>query len=370
MSWDPQQPADSARLPAAGWYPDPSRIDWERYWDGFAWTQNIRDSNTKVAIGEPAWNPQPWDGVERRRKRRGGATRVLVLTLVLVAVFAAAGHQGILPEWVPFRHALVGAPPAAPAVEYPVVGSDELVTYLAANMIAQHESIDVTYWANAEEIGRQGVFDAVAEAAIQNPYAFVNGWTYATTLAGVKILPDYVYTPAEARQRREDTATAVSVGLAAAGVEDGQPAEKKAKMIHDYVASVATYDDGAAEAITAGDTDSQRVDQSQEAYGILVAGTAVCNGYAEAFQAMALEAGLPSVIVTGEAFSGLTTGAHAWNRVFVDGEWLVVDVTWDDVDTEYARSDFLLVSPEDPLLDTRDADDEWVVDSEAANFGG
>jgi len=312
---------------------------------------------------------QPWDGVDRRRKR-GGGLRVLLLTLVLVGLIAVAGHQGILPEWVPYRHALVGPPPAAPSVAYPVVGSDEFVRYLAASMIAQEESIDVTYWANAEGIGKDGVFDAVAEAAIQNPYLFVNGWSYVTSFQGVNLLPDYVYSPAEAAQRREDTAAAVSVGLEKAGIEDGQSAEKTAKKIHDYVASVATYDDKAADAITAGKTDSARVDQSQEAYGILVEGAAVCNGYAEAFQAMALEAGLPSVIVTGEAFSGLTTGAHAWNRVLVDDKWLVVDVTWDDVDTAHARKDFLLVPQDDALLDTRDADLEWVVDSEADQYGG
>ena len=370
MSWEPERPAASGSLPVPGWYPDPSETDWERYWDGSAWTTNVRDRHTKFAVGDAAWNPQPWDGVERRQKRGGGSLRLLVLTLVLVGLIAIAGHQGILPEWVPFRATLVGPPPAAPTVAYPVLGSDDLVKYLAASMIAQEESIDVTFWANSDDVGRDGVFDAVSEAAIQNPYAFVNGWTYVTSVTGVRIEPDYVYSKTEAAQRQRDTSLAVSVGLEKAGVEDGQDDSTKAKKIHDYVASVATYDFDAADAITAGKTDSALVDQSQEAYGILVAGTAVCNGYAEAFQAMAVEAGLPSVIVTGEAFSGITTGSHAWNRVLVDGEWDVVDVTWDDVDTAHARHDYFLVAAGDPKLDTRDADSEWIVDSEVAKYGG
>ena len=353
-----------------GWYPDPSRTDWERYWDGSAWTTNVRDAATKFAVGDSAWNPKPWNGVDRRNRAKTGSLRLLVLTLLLVGLIAVAGHQGILPEWVPFRAALVGPPPAAATVAYPVIGSDDLVRYLAAGMIAQEDSIDVTYWANADGVGRDGVFDAVSEAAIQNPYLFVNGWTYVTSVSGVKIQPDYIYSATEATQRREATAIAVTTGLRKAGVKDGQPPAVKAKKIHDYVASVATYDFGAADAIVAGQTNSARVDQSQEAYGILVEGTAVCNGYAEAFQAMAVEAGLPSVIVTGQAFSGVTTGPHAWNRVLNAGEWQVVDVTWDDVDAAHARHDYLLVAADDSKLETRDADHEWIVDSEAGNFGG
>jgi hypothetical protein len=370
MSWEPERPAASGRRPVAGWYPDPSQTEWERYWDGTAWTTNVRDRVTKFAVGDSAYNPQPWDGVERRSKAKKGPLRLLVLTLVLVGLIAAAGHQGILPEWVPFRAALAGPPPATPSVAYPVIGSDELVKYLAASMIAQQDSIDVTYWANADGVGRDGVFDAVAEAAIQNPYLFVSGWSYVTSVTGVSIHPDYVYSTAEATQRREATALAVSVGLEKAGVKESQSAAVKAKKIHDYVASVATYDFDAAEAITAGQTDSARVDRSQEAYGILVDGTAVCNGYAEAFQAMAVEVGLPSVIVTGEAFSGVTTGPHAWNRVLNKGEWDVVDVTWDDVDTAHARKDYLLVKADDPKLETRTSDSEWITDSEVAKYGG
>ena len=70
---------------------------------------------------------------------------------------------------MPLRATLVGAPPTTPQVDYPVFGSDDLVKYLAASMIAQQDSINVSYWANVDGIGKDGVFDAVSEAAIQNP---------------------------------------------------------------------------------------------------------------------------------------------------------------------------------------------------------
>jgi hypothetical protein len=313
------------------------------------------------------------DGVEQPdavARTRGSSVRLLIMTAVLVALVFGAGHAGILPQWVPLRMSLVAPAPATPAVDYPVFGSNELVRHLAANMIAQEDSINVSYWANLDGIGREGVFDAVAEAAIQNPYVFVDGWTYQATIKGIILRPDYVYGDGEAEHKRVETAAAVQVGLEKTGLTPQMSVEKKVRAIHDYVAAVATYDSAAADAITAGATEGPQVEQSQEAYGILVAGTAVCNGYAQAFQALAQAAGVPSVIVTGEASSGVTVGAHAWNRVLVEGEWRVVDVTWDDADSLATQEQYLLVEPGDALLSTRTADHDWVVDAEAAQYGG
>ena len=277
--------------------------------------------------------------------------------------------KGLLPQWMPLRAALVGAAPAAPPVDYPVFGSDDLVKYLAASMIAQQDSINVSYWANVDGIGKDGVFDAVSEAAIQNPSVFVDGWTYQATVTGIVVRPDYVYGDGEAERRRAATATAVAVGLKDAAVTAELSFEEKTRAIHDYIANVAIYDSAAAEEITDGVSDTAQVEQSQEAYGILVAGTAVCNGYAQAFQLMAHAAGVPSVIVTGEASSGVTTGAHAWNKVLVNGKWLVVDVTWDDADGWAAQEEYLLVKPGSHSLSTRTADLDWVVDANAAEYG-
>lgn len=54
--------------------------------------------------------------------------------------------------------------------------------------------------------------------------------------------------------------------------------------------------------------------------------SAVCEGYAKAFQLLLSAAGIESVYVVGDA-SG--TG-HAWNQVKIDGQWYNVDSTWND----------------------------------------
>ena len=62
------------------------------------------------------------------------------------------------------------------------------------------------------------------------------------------------------------------------------------------------------------------------AYGALVNGLAVCDGYSRAFSDMAEACGLETIRVTGIAGGG----AHAWNKIKLDGAWYNVDVTWED----------------------------------------
>jgi transglutaminase/protease-like cytokinesis protein 3 len=96
----------------------------------------------------------------------------------------------------------------------------------------------------------------------------------------------------------------------------------------------------------------------------------VCTGYAQAVTLLGEAAGLESVIVTGYADGGVTTGGHAWNKVLVDGQWLVVDATWDDNEEDGVGRDYFLLSASDPALATRVADADWVVDARLAEYSG
>ena len=63
------------------------------------------------------------------------------------------------------------------------------------------------------------------------------------------------------------------------------------------------------------------------AYGALIDGKCVCAGYAAAFKLLAQEAGLEAIVVTGYLDGNLS---HAWNKVKIDDEWQIVDVTNND----------------------------------------
>lgn len=111
----------------------------------------------------------------------------------------------------------------------------------------------------------------------------------------------------DAARARFDAAVA-QVVQAAAGY--GSAVEQE-KYVHDYLVETITYDLGA--------------DMNQSAYSALVNGRTVCAGYARAFQYLMQQLGLPCYFATGYAGE-----AHAWNVLFLEGEYYNVDVTWDD----------------------------------------
>lgn len=79
------------------------------------------------------------------------------------------------------------------------------------------------------------------------------------------------------------------------------------------------------------------------AYGALVNGKAVCDGYSKAFQVICNRLGIDCVGINGfcpefnkENGESSDTG-HMWNCVKIDGEWYHVDVTWNDGDVHIQR---------------------------------
>lgn len=93
---------------------------------------------------------------------------------------------------------------------------------------------------------------------------------------------------------------------------------QKEKIIHDYIIKNVEY----------GYPDSNRDEDSDayNAYGALVKGKAVCNGYAQAMKLLCDLSGVECEMVTGTADGE----NHAWNLICLDEEWYHTDVTWDD----------------------------------------
>ena len=80
---------------------------------------------------------------------------------------------------------------------------------------------------------------------------------------------------------------------------------------------------------------------SYTAYGALVNGDAVCEGYTRAMQLLLYEFGINSTPVTGHA--GLQP--HMWNLVELGGKWYHLDVTWNDDVVGYRHEYFNLTDP-------------------------
>lgn len=368
-------------MPASGWMPDPSETSLERYWDGARWTGRTRNRYTRLETGvvAPSYSSGSYDprgyqladsyaevSTKTRRPASQRVSIVVAIVLVLVTAYFYANSLGFTPSVQAVTSQVTEAvEPDSAQVDYPVFGSTKLVNHLERGMIAQERSIDVTYWARVN--GSDAVTDAMNEAYTQNPYLFSGGWTVVSDTASVAVEPDYVYDKHEAERRRVATKAAVDRGVVSSGALDATSDTDKVTAIHGHIIGAGTYDYTAFDEINA-KVDSARVQQSQEAYGLLVEGTSVCNGYAQAFNAMAQAVGLRSVEVTGSDSAGVTGGSHAWNKVLVDGEWLLVDTTWDDVEAG-PRSDYLMLRADAPILATRTQDTNWVVDANLGAFG-
>ena len=66
-------------------------------------------------------------------------------------------------------------------------------------------------------------------------------------------------------------------------------------------------------------------------YGLMIDNKAVCEGYAKAFKYLLDELNIPCVIICGMATDDNgNVERHAWNAVYLEGNWYAIDTTWDD----------------------------------------
>lgn len=122
-----------------------------------------------------------------------------------------------------------------------------------------------------------------------------------------------------------DKARQVSQAIAAFPV-GGNTRYEKLRSIHDGLSKRVSYDDAAVQ-------NPEGNPHSWDAYGALIKGKAVCEGYAEAFKLLCDREGIPCVLIVGDGVGQGGTGEpHMWNAVYMDDQkqWYAVDVTWDD----------------------------------------
>ena len=102
--------------------------------------------------------------------------------------------------------------------------------------------------------------------------------------------------------------------------------------VNDWLVDNCRYDD---EAVEYHNQNNVPMGNEQNAYGALVEGRAVCEGYARAFQLLCARLGVECKVIDGFAkgFHGDGgSSAHVWNAVQLDGSWYYVDPTWNDTD--------------------------------------
>ncbi len=136
-----------------------------------------------------------------------------------------------------------------------------------------------------------------------------NRFTYYTSGSGAitRVVPTYSYTQSEAAGMLTELEEVVEDIVD--GVDGSWSEMERALYLNDYLAENCEYD---------------LTYSNYSAYNALVDQKAVCQGYAQAYLALAEKIGLDCEMVTSDNLN------HAWNYIQIGSSWYHVDVTWND----------------------------------------
>ena len=117
--------------------------------------------------------------------------------------------------------------------------------------------------------------------------------------------------------------------------------------LHNKLAAGCTYDTAAANA------GYSTAPNAYTAYGALVDGLAVCEGYSRAMQLLLNKTGITNTLVIGESLSD--NEKHMWNLVSINGSYYHLDATWND-SNDLLRHNYFNVTTAQLALSHRIAD--------------
>lgn len=162
-----------------------------------------------------------------------------------------------------------------------------------------------------------------------------SGISYAYRKSGskttyvVKFTYDYNKNTIASMRQKLDSAALSMIQKATAKVSSGSAADYNRELaLHDALIRLCSYDSGAQ-------SNPYGHLESFTAYGAIVNGSAVCDGYARAMKLLLSSVDIRCLYVTGTAVTRAGQGSHAWNMVYVPGgdgtyHWYYLDATFDD----------------------------------------
>lgn len=115
--------------------------------------------------------------------------------------------------------------------------------------------------------------------------------------------------------------------------------KEKLRQIHDYITKNAVYD----KTLVAPNT--------KTAYGNIMEGRSICSGFAFAYKYISDLAGLKVLCIVGDFYNKQSDEyiLHAWNVAYVDGEYLLIDTTFDTQTNGKSSSKFFLSTIQDGM---------------------
>ncbi|MBQ4333487.1 MAG: hypothetical protein IJC33_06895 [Clostridia bacterium] len=266
----------------------------------------------------------------------GGILCLSVLLSVLCVNAASVMAGGIGAAEALEDTAAVTKAVTAPAVPY--YGRDQLTSMANATaLLYAYDQIVAGVEASADTISVYNGTDALTKDELsmvvdvyRRDYAhhFWLGNSYQISLIPqtvLEVIPTYLLAGADLTAAKEAFEQRVTQVLS--GVTGSMSEYEKELYLHDTLAGMISYVE---------DT------HAHNAYGALVEGKAVCEGYAEALQYLLQRVGIQSFLAIGASINPGTNAAenHEWNYVRIDGKYYHTDLTWDDQDDELYHAYF------------------------------
>lgn len=181
-----------------------------------------------------------------------------------------------------------------------------------ALMALNQSSIDLTaYNLKTDEMNR--VLDDMAD--IYPDLYYLEGFRYSYYESDVKGITLEFFDGMKDLQKNYSLMMSKVKSIIDENIRSDMSDYEKEKVLHDYLVENVVYDEAGKYPYLA-----------HTAYGALINGVAVCDGYAEAFDLLLREVGIPSRLVYGQ----MAGENHAWNLVTIDEKKYFVDVTSND----------------------------------------
>ena len=193
--------------------------------------------------------------------------------------------------------------------------------YLALNMIAANTEISLAAFPNLQNT--EYMNDVMLKVIYQNPYiiGFNNARYDGNTM---KLEITYNDDASTIHQKQLAVASEAS-NIVKTVIKKDMSDEEKVMALWNWLEKHTSYDDEAIEyAKNNNFKDIKGYEDSFNSYGIICRKKGVCQSYAYCFKILLSLCNIKCITLTGYIDKTLP---HAWNAVFINGEWRWIDVT-------------------------------------------
>lgn len=160
-----------------------------------------------------------------------------------------------------------------------------------------------------------------------HPYNSFDSITFNFDNDVIEIEIEHTYTESEIKELNNYIDSFI-----AQNITNNMSTRDQIKTIHDYIINNTEYDNLKSENI------KDTTYKSNTAYGVLKEGFGICSGYSDAMKLFLDKLNIINYKVSNDQ--------HIWNIVYLDGQWLHLDLTWDDPVSEQnvTRDSYFLIS--------------------------